>query len=74
MRGKVQRSGSLLSLETGDKYRDVTVPLIPLEWLGDVKRFEGLSADRKQPVEFYRVGGEQYLIYERYKMKRIGTI
>jgi hypothetical protein len=48
--------------------------LIPLEWLEDVKRFEGFSADRKQPVEFYRVGGEQYLIYERYKMKRIGTI
>jgi CubicO group peptidase (beta-lactamase class C family) len=74
MRGKVQKMGSLLSLETGDKYRDVTVPLIPLEWLGDVKRFEGLSADRKQLAEFYRVGGEQYLIYERYKMKRIGKI
>jgi hypothetical protein len=74
MRGKVCRRGSLLSLETGDKYRDVTVPLIPIDWLGDVKVFEGLSGDRKQRVEFYCEGGGQYLIYERYKMKRIGKI
>lgn len=74
MKGKIQRKGSLLSLETGDKYRDVTVPLVPVDWLGDVKLFEGLSGDRKQRVEFYREGGEQYLIYERYKMRKVGKI
>ena len=72
MKGRVQRRGSLLNLETGDKFRDVSVPLIPVDWTGDVKRFEGISGDRKYPAEFYRVGVEQFLIYERYKMRRVG--
>jgi CubicO group peptidase (beta-lactamase class C family) len=74
MRGKVLKRGSMLSLETGDKFRDVTVSLLPVEWSGDVKRFEGISGDRKQIVEFYSVGNELFIIYERYKMKRVGKI
>jgi len=74
MRGKVLRKGSLLSLETGDKYRDVSVPLVPIDWMGDVKRFEALAGDLKQIVEVYREGGEQYLIFERYKMRKVGRI
>jgi hypothetical protein len=74
MRGKVLKRGSLLTLETGDKFRDVTVSLLPVEWSGDVKRFEGISGDRKQIVEFYGVGDELFVIYERYKMKRVGKI
>jgi hypothetical protein len=42
--------------------------------MGDVKRFEALAGDLKQIVEVYREGGEQYLIFERYKMRKVGRI
>lgn len=72
MKARVTRRGSLLQLDTGDKYRDVTVPLIPLDWESPTKTFEGITGDRKQPAEFYKQDGEQHLIYERYKFKRVG--
>jgi CubicO group peptidase (beta-lactamase class C family) len=72
MKARVTRRGSLLQLDTGDKYRDVTVPLIPLDWESPIKTFEGITGDRKQPAEFYKQDGEQHLIYERYKLKRVG--
>ena len=74
MKCKVMRRGSLLSLEIGDRYREVSVPLIPIDWLGDVKHFEALVGDMKQTMEVYSDGGKQYLIYERYKMKKVGKI
>ncbi len=70
MKGKVTRRGSLLQLDTGDKYRDVSVPLVPLDWESPVKTFEGFVGDRKQIAEFYVEDGEHYIIYERYKLRR----
>ena len=74
MRSRLVRRGSLLALEMGDKYRDVTVPLIPVDWRGPLKIFNGISMDRRLPVEFFTENGEQFLIYERYKMRKIGKI
>jgi len=72
MKGRVTRRGSILQLDTGDKYREVTVPLIPLDWESPTKTFESPTGERKQIAEFYVQDGEQYLIYERYKFKRVG--
>ncbi len=72
MRGRVTRRGSILQLDTGDKYRDVSVPLIPLDWESPTKTFEAPSGDRKYVAEFYTRDGEQYLVYERYKFRRVG--
>jgi len=74
MKAKVTRRGSILQLDTGDKYRDVSVPLVPLDWESPTKTFEGLSGTTKQLAEFYTQNGEQYLIYERYKLKRVGKL
>ncbi len=71
MKGRVTRRGSMLQLDTGDKYRDVAVPLIPLDWESPTKTFESPTGERKQIAEFYTQDGEQYLIYERYKYKRV---
>lgn len=72
MRGRVTRRGSILHLDTGDKYRDVAAPLIPLDWESPTKTFESPSGDRKYTAEFYTKDGEQYLVYERYKFRRVG--
>ncbi|MGQ9679162.1 MAG: serine hydrolase [Candidatus Bathyarchaeia archaeon] len=74
MRAKVVSKGSLLALEIGDKYRDLTVPLVPVDWEGAVKIFHGISMDRRISAEFYEQEGDTYLIYERYKMKKVGKI
>ncbi len=74
MRVKVTGRGSLLTLEMGDRYRDLTVPLIPSEVEGGRLLFHGISMDRRIPVEFIRDGGETYLLYERYKLRRIGKL
>ncbi|MEM3006217.1 MAG: serine hydrolase, partial [Candidatus Bathyarchaeia archaeon] len=74
MRAKVARRGSLLTLDMGDRYRELMVPLIPLEFKGDRALFQGISMDRKIPVEFIKDGGETYLLYERYKLRKIGRI
>ncbi len=74
IKGRVTRKGSLLQLDTGDKYRDVTVPLIPLDWESPTKTFEGIAGDRKQIAEFYIQDGDEYLIYERYKLKKVGKL
>ena len=74
MRCKVVRSGSILMLEMGDRYRDVTVPLIPVDWTGPLKIFQGISMDRRFSVEFFKEDEDQFLIYERYKMRKIGKL
>ncbi len=74
MRVKVARRGSLLTLDMGDRYRELVVPLVPSGLVGESLHFHGISMDRKIPVEFVKEGGETYLLYERYKMKRVGKL
>lgn len=74
MRAKVISKGSLLTLEMGDKYRDLSIPLVPIDWESPTKIFHGISLDRKISAEFYKQGDDAYLIYERYKMKKVGKI
>jgi len=68
----VTRRGSMLTLDTADKYHDASIPAIPLDWESPTKTFEVPAGDRKYTAEFYTQDGEQYLIYERYKYKRVG--
>ena len=74
MRITVSKKGSLLLIERKDKYTEFIAPLIPVDWDGDVKIFHAISMDRKVPTEFIREDGETFLIYERYKLKKVGKI
>ncbi len=74
MRITVSKRGSLLHIERKDKYTEFIVPLIPVDWEGDVKVFHAISMNRKIPTEFIERDGEIFLIYERYKLKKVGKI
>ena len=74
MRARVARRGSLLTLDMGDRYRELMVPLIPINYEGDRVLYQGISMDRKITVEFIRQDGETYLLYERYKLKKVGKL
>jgi hypothetical protein len=58
----------------GDRYRELMVPLIPINYEGDRVLYQGISMDRKITVEFIRQDGETYLLYERYKLKKVGKL
>ena len=74
MRVKVVKKGSLLQIERRDKYTEFTVPLLPVEVEGDTKVFQAISMDRKIPTEFIKEGEDIFLIFERYKMKKVGKL
>ena len=72
MRVKVTRRGSLLQIERRDKYTEFVVPLLPKDIEGEIKVFHAISMDRKIPTEFVREGDDLFLIFERYKLKKVG--
>lgn len=74
MRVSVVKRGSLLFLERKDKYTEMTVPLLPVSLEGNVKVFHGISMDRKVPAEFTMEGEEVHLVYERYKLRKVGKL
>ncbi|MBS7620668.1 serine hydrolase [Candidatus Bathyarchaeota archaeon] len=74
MDAKVVLKGGLLQIEICDKYTDMIIPLIPEDIEGDVKRFYTIQAGGKLPVEFIVDGGNVELIYERYRMKKVGSL
>ncbi len=74
MRAIVSRHGDMLSLEMRDKLTETIVPLIPVEKLDPERpRFFTLSRGRRVEAEFYKKDCNWYLIYERYKFKKIGA-
>jgi len=74
MDAKVVPKGGLLQIEICDKYTDMIIPLIPEEIEGDVKKFYAIQAGGKLPVEFLVEGERVELIYERYRLKKVGNL
>ncbi|MEM2202564.1 MAG: serine hydrolase [Candidatus Bathyarchaeia archaeon] len=74
MDAKVVSKGGLLQIEICDKYTDVIIPLIPENIEGNVKRFYAIQAGGKLPVEFIVDGERVELIYERYRLKKVGNL
>ncbi len=74
MRVLVRKGGGLLLVERRDKHTEMVVPLIPASVEGDVKVFHAITMDRKIPTEFIKEGEDLFLIYERYKLKKVGKI
>jgi CubicO group peptidase (beta-lactamase class C family) len=67
-----RRKGDLLQAEFRDKHHQENVPLIPEVLDGDAPRFFTLAAGRRSTVEFNRKGDAIEVLYERYKLRRIG--
>lgn len=74
MRVTIRRKGDLLDVEFKDKHHEEHVALIPEVVGGDAPRFYNLAAGRRMPVEFTRKGDVVELLYERYKLRRVGPV
>lgn len=74
MKAQVVKKEGILSLEIKDKYTDMIIPLIPEDIEGEVKTFYTVQAGVKLPVEFIVKGKQVDLIYERYRLKKVGNL
>ncbi len=74
MRVTFRRKGDFLVAEFKTKHHEEHVPLIPEVVEGNEPRFYTLSVGRRTPVEFYRKGDAVEVIYERYKLRRVGPL
>ena len=74
MDARVVPKDGLLQIEICDKYTDMIISLIPEDIEGDVKRFYTVQAGGKLPVEFIVEGNRVELIYERYRLKKVGNL
>lgn len=74
MKAQVVKKDNFLYIEIKDKYNDMIIPLIPEDIDGEVKTFYTIQASGKLPVEFVVEGDRVDLIYERYRLKRVGSL
>jgi CubicO group peptidase (beta-lactamase class C family) len=74
MDAKVTSKNGILQIEICDKYTDMVIPLIPEDIEGNVKRFYTVQAGGRLPVEFIVDGDHVELIYERYRLKKVGGL
>ncbi|MEM3596717.1 MAG: serine hydrolase [Candidatus Bathyarchaeia archaeon] len=74
MKAQVISKGGILQLEIKDKYTDMIIPLIPEDIEGQVKRFYAIQSGGKLPVEFMVEGEKVELVYERYRLKKVGDL
>lgn len=74
MKAQVVSKGGILQLEIKDRHMDMIVPLIPEDIEGEIKRFYTLQAGGRLPMEFRVEGDKVDLIYERYRLKKVGPL
>lgn len=74
MKAQVVTKGGILRLEIKDKYIDMIIPLIPKDIEGAVKTFYAVQAGVKLPVEFIIERDKVDLIYEWYRLKKVGDL
>ena len=74
MDAQVVKKGSFLCIVIKDKYMEETIPLFPENLEGNVKTFYTLQGSGKLKVEFIVDGKDVDLIYERYRLKRVGSL
>ncbi|HID92853.1 MAG TPA: serine hydrolase [bacterium (Candidatus Stahlbacteria)] len=73
MKAQIANKGGILQIEIKDKYRDMIIPLIPENMEGEVKTFYTVQGGGKLSVEFVVKEDKVELIYERYRLKKVGT-
>jgi len=74
MKAQVASKGSILQLEMKDKYTETVIPLFPEDIEDKVKKFCTFEAGAKLPVEFMVSEDKVDLIYERYRLKKVGKL
>jgi CubicO group peptidase (beta-lactamase class C family) len=74
MKAQVVSKDNILYIESKDKYRDMVIPLIPEDIEGEVKTFYTFQNGGKLPVEFTVKGDKVEIIYERYRLKKVGNL
>ncbi|MDI6847520.1 MAG: serine hydrolase [Candidatus Bathyarchaeia archaeon] len=74
MKAQVVSKEGILQLEIKDKYTDMIIPLIPENIEGEVKTFYTVQAGGKLPIEFIVKRDKVDLIYERYRLEKVGKI
>jgi len=74
MKAQVVSKGGILQLEIKDKYTDMIIPLIPEDIEGEVKRFYTIQSGGKLVVDFIVKDDKVDLIYERYRLKKVGNL
>lgn len=74
MKAQVVSKEGILQLEIKDKYTDMIIPLIPEDIEGEVKKFHTIQTGGKLPVEFTIKEDKVDLIYERYRLKKVGNL
>jgi CubicO group peptidase (beta-lactamase class C family) len=72
MQVEVRRNGDFLTFQTRNKYVEETVPLIPDAIERGVQQFYTLQRGYRLLVEFEVRDGEVDLIYERYRLRKVG--
>jgi CubicO group peptidase (beta-lactamase class C family) len=72
--GTVSRAGDFLLLKFENKLLSQTVPLIPLALDPARPRFYTLALGRRLVVDFHVGPGGIEVIYERYRMRRVGNL
>lgn len=72
--GTVSRAGDFLMLEIKNKLLAQTIPLVPVALDPAHPRFFTLALGRRLVVEFEVTDKSMDLIYERYKMRRVGDL
>lgn len=70
----IKRSGDFLMLEMKDKLLGQTLPLVPESLDPGRPQFFTLALGRRISVEFEVRDGGIDLIYERYRMRRVGSV
>jgi len=71
---QVMKKGSFLCVVIKDRYMEEVVPLFPENLEGNVKTFYTLQGAGKLQVEFIVNGKDVDLLFERYRLKRVGSV
>ena len=74
MDAQVVKKGSFLCVIIKDRYMEEVVPLFPENLEGNVKTFYTLQGAGKLKVEFIVNGKDVDLLFERYRLKRVGVL
>jgi CubicO group peptidase (beta-lactamase class C family) len=74
MRADVERHGDFLQLTILDSAQPQRVILVPERLEAEAPRFFTLVGGQRLEVTFHRRGSEVALVYERYKLRRVGPL
>jgi CubicO group peptidase (beta-lactamase class C family) len=74
VRVNIRKAGDYLVYESKDRHQEQSTPLVPAELDENGGRFFVLQGGSRTPVEFRCTDDGVELLYERYKLRRIGAL